>query len=794
MSSPPTPLQKRPTIAPADDDQSVRIAALERTIRELRLVLAEAQEQQRVALETMADRVAQCQSRNIHLDHQMHQLLNSRTWRFLVACGGVILRLQNLLLGRASGNAVTSTEGEAFFRIGCDEPSAHHDGGTLSGKVLVKGWALATSGVERVEVQAGDGPAVEASYGLYRPDVAANFGDVPSANRSGFRAGLDLAGLPSGNHLLRIRAFSAAGAETELRLPIVIDHVNGYASEYHRWIAEFEKRDPALIEMKLLGFTLRPLVSIVVPVYKTAPQFLERMIGSVLAQSYSHWELCLADDGSRSSEIDAILERYEQQDSRIRVARLSENRGISAASNAAVALASGEFVALLDHDDELAQDALYHFVDALNHHPAADLFYSDEDHLDELGLRSDPFFKPDWSPDLILSENYVCHLMVFRRSLCDEVGGFRSEVDLSQDHDLLLRMSAKAHEIVHIPRILYHWRTDVYSITRASSRQKQAEESSRRTVEDFLLASGIAASVEPGVIPARWRIRYPIPGGAKVRIVMPCGGNTELLERCLESIADKTDYPHYEIVVLDNSRLTKVEKFVRGWRRRGLELEYIDFRNVPFNYSAMNNAGARESDAPLLLFLNDDISIITPGWLDAMVELACRPEVGAVGAKLLYPDGTIQHGGIVLGYFDICGHAFKGHPASERTYFDFPDMVRNVSAVTGACMMVPRERFWECGGFDTETLPVAYQDIDLCLKLNERGYRVLYTPYAQLYHYEAVSKRQEDKDPRPHETLAFKARWKHLIENDPFYNPNLTREAENYSYRKKPRGSQYPRR
>lgn len=787
-STPPANVpEERSSPAPSSEEQAARIAALEIAVRELRTALAEAQERQRNALERMAGRVAHSQSRIVHLDHLVRQILSSRIWRSLVAAGGVVLRLQDLARGsgRPSTRALNRAGVEPFFKIACDGPHSVRNGSsTLTGKVLLKGWALATSGVKRVELQASEGPPVEARYGLYRPDIAAEFEGLPGADRSGFRAVLDLDGIPNGKQSITIRAFSNGGAQTELRLPVVIDHVNGYASEYDRWIAEFESRDSALIEMKLAGFALRPLVSVVVPIYRTAPQFLERAIGSVLAQSYPRWELCLADDGSRSSEIDGILDRCARQDSRIRVVRLTENRGISAASNAALGLASGEFVALLDHDDELAEDALFHFVDALNHHPGADLFYSDEDHLDESGLRYEPFFKPDWSPDLILCENYVCHLMVFRRTLCDEVGGFRSEVDLSQDHDLLLRMSAKAREIVHIPRILYHWRTEVYSVTRASSRETKALDSSRRAVEYFLQAARVPASVKPGLIPSRWRIRYPIPAGANVRIMIP-SARAELLERCVESVVEKTDYAHYEIAVLDNSRSTKIEKFVRGRSRRGLKLRYLDFRDLPFDFSAMNNAGARDTDAELLLFLNDDTTVITPGWLTAMAELACRPEVGAVGAKLLYPDDTIQHAGVVVGLFDICGHAFKGHPATERAYYDFPDMVRNVSAVTGACMMVPRERFWECGGFDTENLPVAYQDIDLCLKLNQRGYRVLYTPYAQLHHYEAFSKGLEHRDPRPNETLAFTARWKDPIENDPFYNPNLTRDAEDYSYRTK---------
>jgi GT2 family glycosyltransferase len=412
------------------------------------------------------------------------------------------------------------------------------------------------------------------------------------------------------------------------------------------------------------------------------------------------------------------------------------------------------------------------------------IFYSDEDQIDEAGLRSDPFFKPDWSPDLILAENYVNHLMICRRTLALEVGGFRGIFDLSQDHDILLRMSVKARRIVHIPRILYHWRTGAPSMQRASQWEHRAVDSSRRVIVDHLAATGIRATVEPGEIPVRWRVRYAIPDDQRVQILVP-SARVELLEPCLRSIAQRTDYRDYEIAVLDNSHNKGIEHFVQRWKTKVRPLKYLDFRHRPFNYSALNNAAARETDAPLLLFLNDDITVITPGWLTAMVELASRREVGAVGAKLLYPDGTLQHSGVVMGLFDICGHAFKGSLDEERQYFDFPNVIRNVSAVTGACMMVPAKRFWECGGFDEEALPIAYQDVDLCLKLGQRGYRVLVTPHARLYHHEASSKRPEDKDPTPSEALTIQARWKAVIEQDPFYSPNLTRYEEDYSYRKK---------
>ncbi len=782
---------------------AARQQELERLLGELSAALAEARGQQRAEIQRLESRVAQLQSRTYHLNHLVHGILKSRTWRTLIAFGGVLLRMHGLvsrvLGGRPSIHTFPGAASlDEFLELFCDRPrpcggppeEGTESAGALSGTIVVKGWAVAGSGVSRVEVQLGSAPAVEARYGLYRPDVAQRFPEVPNAERSGYEARLNTAAVPDGRHAIVIRAFSRAGAKREIQVPVLIDHIHGFADPYHRWIAEFEQPEAALAATRLAVLPLRPLVSVIVPIYRTKPEFLEKALDSVRMQSYENWELCLADDCSRSPEIDGILDRYAGQDARIKVVRLPARRGISAASNAALALATGEFVALLDHDDELAPHALLYFIEALNREPEADVFYSDEDHLDETGLRSDPFFKPDWSPDLILAENYVCHLMIFRRELCLKVGGFRSEYDLSQDHDLLLRMSRAARKIVHIPRILYHWRTEVYSAARASERRKQALDSSRRAVEDHLRAMGLRAVVEPGAAPSRWRVRYAIPADQWVRIIVPCGGRVELLERCLETVTEKTEYPHYEIVVVDNSSGVKVERFVRGWSRGGRRAGYLDFRGRPFNFAAMNNAAARDCQAPLLLFLNDDVAVINPDWLTAMVELAARPEVGAVGAKLLYPDGRIQHAGVVLGIFGLCGHAFKGVLSGERVYFDFPDVIRNVSAVTAACMMTPTRKFWECGGFDEEAFPVAYQDVDLCLKLGQRGYRILYTPHAQLYHYEAASKRAEDYAPRRAEAQALWERWRAFIEHDPFYNPNLTRMAEDYSYRKL--GDPYP--
>ncbi len=560
----------------------------------------------------------------------------------------------------------------------------------------------------------------------------------------------------------------------------------GYASEYDRWIDEFETRNESLIQLKLRALAAKPLVSILVPVYRTPVDILRRTIESVVRQSYANWQLLIADDGSASQAIERLLSEYAARDQRIQVKYLPVNGGIAHASNAALEMATGEFVALLDHDDELAQDALYYTVEAIHLRPDVDLLYSDEDKIDPDGKRYDPFFKPDWSADLLLSENYVCHFLVARRSLVNQVGGFRSDFDGSQDYDLVLRLAGSSSRIVHIPRVLYHWRSLPASTASSSSEKPYAADAAQRAIQEELdRRSGGTAKVVPGCMPGRWRVRYTLDEQPQVSIIIPSGGKVEVLRKNLESLFAKTEYSNWEVVVIDNSRQTDIHKLVQKWPDPRCPLRYIDWRNKPFNYSVINNEAARHCQSPLLLFLNDDTSVIAPGWLDAMVELAARPEVGAVGAKLLYPDGRIQHAGVVMGLFDNCGHAFKGLPGDQQHYFDLPDVIRNVSAVTGACLMVRAAVFHEVGGFDEQTFAVAFNDIDLCLKIGRNGYRVLYTPHALLYHHEAFSKTPEDLIPHPKEVQAMQAKWKDVIAADPFYNPNLTRTAEDYSLRRK---------
>ena len=567
--------------------------------------------------------------------------------------------------------------------------------------------------------------------------------------------------------------------------PVFIDHEKGWASDYDRWIAEFETRNPRLIELKMRTFTVNPLISIVMPVYRTPGRVLMQAINSVTAQSYPKWELCIADDGSESAEVKDILERYAQRDPRIKIKFLKTNSGIALCSNAALELASGDFIALLDHDDELTEDALFYVVEALNRQPELDILYSDEDKIDEHGRRYDPFFKPNWSPDLILSENYVAHLLVCRRELLIQAGAFRPGFDGSQDHDLILRLVEKSDRIFHIPRILYHWRAIASSTASGSTQKLYAAAAARRAIEEHLERRAIAAKVVPGCFPGRWRVRYALDREPAVSVIIASGGKVDILRNNLESVFTKTEYRNVEVVIIDNSKKSEIEKLVTTWPSPARPLRYIDWRDREFNYAAINNEAARRCNSPILLFLNDDTSVITSGWLTAMVEMAVRPEVGAIGAKLLYPDGRIQHAGVVMGIFGNCGHAFKGLAGDIHHYFDFPDVIRNVSAVTGACLMTRADVFHEVGGFAEKTFAVAFNDIDLCLKIREKGYRVIYTPHALLYHHEAFSKTAKDLIPDSNEVKAMQTKWRAVIEADPYYNANLTRSAEDYSLARK---------
>ena len=733
-------------------------------------------------------RVVTLEQSTKHTQSIINLILESRIWKTLQTGGAVMLQLLNLTssgrkLRRSGTLRAAASDRRQEIQVRCDTlPLEPKD--PLCGNVEIRGWALAPDGIGSVDLSIDGGPAIPTVYGSARLDIPPLFPDVPNALHSGFSIIFDTRQLDDGIHRATIIARAKSGKTREVEIPLLVSQTTGYASEYSRWLEAFEHSEPQLVRLKIASFVYLPTFSVLVPVFRTNLAILEETIESVLNQTYPNWELCLVDDGSNDEQITELLTRFSRLDERIKLRVLDRQSGISAASNTALALATGDYVALLDHDDVLATDALFHMADRLQNPDRPDVIYSDEDHMDEAGRRFAPFFKPDWSPDLILSENYVCHLMCFRRELALTIGGFRSDFDLSQDHDILLRLSLAANYIAHIPKVLYHWRTSLKSMSRASTSEDKAFESSKGAVASFLAATFPEARVESGAYAGRWRVRYPIPADAFVSILIPTAGNMDVLDRNLKKLWETAGATPYEVVVIDNSRGEEpkaVLNYVEKLRGRGKPLRHFDQRNEPFNYSRLNNKAASTCTAPFLLFLNDDTEAINSGWLDALVELAARPEVGAVGAKLLYPDGQIQHAGVTMGLAEICGHSFKGGRGDERHYYDFPDLIRNVSAVTAACVLVRTQVFEEVQGFEENMFPIAYNDIDFCLRIGEAGYRILYTPHAQLYHYEAFSKSEKELHPHPAETLALKTRWQKVIVRDPFYNPNLTRHRENWS-------------
>ena len=734
-------------------------------------------------------RVVTLEQSTKHTQAVINLILESRIWKTLQAGGHFLLQAMRLTAGgrrfrRSATRHLATSDKNGEIQIVCDSlPMEPKD--PMSGSIEIRGWALSSDGITGVDISIDNGPLISATYGTPRHDLGVLFPHVAHSTNAGYSLMFDTRQIEDGIHRITLTARGKSGKMREIEVPILVSQAVGYASEYSRWLEAFEVREPHLMRLKIASFAYLPVISVLVPVFRTNLAILRETVESVLRQSYPHWELCLVDDGSENEGIAGLLSEFGRMDNRIKVA-VQEQGGISAASNRALEMATGEYVALLDHDDVLATDALFYMVDALQSADRPELLYSDEDHMDETGRRFAPFFKPDWSPDLILSENYVCHLMTFQRDLAKQVGGFRSEFDLSQDHDILLRLSRVANRIVHIPRVLYHWRTSLASMSRASHSEEKAFRSSRAVIESFLLETETAAQVENGAHPGRWRVRYNIPPEARVSILIPTAGNTEVLDRNLKALWKLAGKTPFEVLIIDNSKgedNRTIANYVQKLHDRSRPIRHFDQRNEPFNYSRLNNKAASTCTSPYLLFLNDDTEGISEGWMDAMVELAARPEVGAVGAKLLYPNGQIQHAGVTMGLAEICGHSFKGDRGDERHYYDFPDLIRNVSAVTAACVMVRTQVFDEIQGFEEKMFPIAYNDIDFCLRIGTAGYRILYTPHALLYHHEALSKSEKDLHPHPAETLALKSRWRNVIAKDPFYNPNLTRHRENWSLR-----------
>ena len=529
------------------------------------------------------------------------------------------------------------------------------------------------------------------------------------------------------------------------------------------------------------GFSRKVRFSILVPLYNTPEVYLTEMIDSVLNQTYTGWELCLA-DGSDTEHacVRETCEKYTRQDSRIQYRKLEKNGGISENTNECIRMATGDYLALFDHDDLLHPYALFEYMKAICSENA-DFIYSDECSFTK--TPTDAFwmhFKPDYAPDTLRTNNYICHFTVFSRELLEKAGGgFRKEFDGSQDYDLILRLTEQAEHIVHIPKILYYWRSHEQSTAMNVSAKPYTIEAGKAAISAHLNRIGLKGTVSEAVMQSTYKVQYEISGNPLVSILIPNKDHVDDLKRCLDSIREKTTWKNWEIIVIENNSLEKAafEYYAEIQKDKRIRVaEWKDGRT--FNFAAINNYGAQYAKGEYLLLLNNDVEVISPDWIEQMLMFVQREDVGAAGAMLYYPDNTVQHAGVILGIAGVAEHAHKGYKRGEHGYAGRLTLAQDLSAVTAACMMIPRKVWDEAGGMD-EGFAVSYNDLDLCMRIRKNGYLIVWTPYAELYHYESRSRGTEDtpeKKKRANDEIdRFMERWGKEIEaGDPYYNPNLT--------------------
>ena len=578
--------------------------------------------------------------------------------------------------------------------------------------------------------------------------------------------------------------------------------------DYGGWIRHNELSDSDLKSQMKVKFEYMPKISVIVPMFNTKEKFFKELVKCMKDQTYSNWELCLADGSPKQNE---NLKKYIDDD-RIKYKYLNKNLGIAGNSNAALEMATGDYVALLDHDDLLADYALFFMVEAVNNHKDAKFFYSDEDKIDESGNRYDAYFKPDFAPDTLRCQNYICHFSMFKKELIDELKGFKENYDGAQDYDIFLRMSevTNASEIIHVPRILYHWRVHNESTAKLDSHAKNyAFEAGKKAIEDHLKRIGLKGKVSEGCIEGIYRVDYEFDGNPKVSIVIPNKDGKDILETCINSIINKSTYKNFEIVIVENNSDTEeiFEYYKTIINNPNIKivnynintqmtcdmcsLEYIrgaiqenkDAKHG-FNYSGIINYGVRNASGDYVVQLNNDTEVITENWLELMLGFCTRKDVGAVGVKLYFPDETIQHAGIIVGIGGIAGNRFKSIPKSGHGYFANESMIENLSAVTAACIMTPKSIYEEVGYMD-ENLAVAFNDVDFCLKIREKGYLIVYNPFVEFWHYESKTRGAENTPEKirrfQNEICTFEQRWPDILENgDPYYNINLSLDTEVY--------------
>ena len=560
---------------------------------------------------------------------------------------------------------------------------------------------------------------------------------------------------------------------------------------YNVWRKKYIPNARKLKKQRAEKLDYEPCISIIVPTYKTPEKFLKEMIDSVRNQSYENWELCIGDGSVTEDTVKNVVESYQKKDKRIKMLCLSENLGIAGNTNAALSIATGDYMALLDHDDILAPDALYEVVKWMNEHykDETDVIYTDEDKVSfDLKDYFEPHFKSDYNLDLIRSNNYICHLFVARKSIVDQVGGFRKEYDGSQDYDFILRCIEQSKHVEHVPKVLYHWRCHPGSTAANQESKMYCYEAGKRAIEDHLKRMGeddcqVVMTEHLGF----YHVIYPIREQKKVSIIIPNKDQKEILERCIESVIQKTDYKNYEIIIVENNSTTnEIFEYYKTIEQRE-NIRVVIWKDK-FNYSAINNFGVRYANGEYLLFLNNDIEVIRENWLSEMLANVQRKEVGIVGAKLLYPDNMVQHAGVIIGMGGIAGHPLSRHPADDCGYFARGIIQQNLNAVTAACMLTKKEVYEKVKGFE-EKLAVAFNDIDLCLKVRKAGYLIVYDPEALLYHHESISRGKEDtleKRNRFEGEVDYMAKkWKDVLEKgDEYYNPNLSLLSGNFELKK----------
>lgn len=554
--------------------------------------------------------------------------------------------------------------------------------------------------------------------------------------------------------------------------------------QYKIWM---EKNDPKQGELEFqrnFKFEYKPKISIVVPMYNTDEKFFKELVESLEKQTYSNWELCLADGSQEKNE---NLKKYYEGNEKKKYKFLNSNKGISENTNEAIKLATGEFVGFLDHDDLLSQDCLYEVAKTINKIKNVDFIYTDEDKIDEDGERFEPYFKPDFSPETLECNNYITHFVVVKKDLLKKVGVLNSKFNGAQDFDFVLRAIEKANKIVHISKILYHWRVHKSSTANVADAKPYAYEAGIKVIEEHLKRTGKKAEVEYGQdVPGIYKVKFEVKGNPKVSILIPNKDNINLLKNCIDSIVKNTSYQNYEIAIIENNSNQKETFEYYKEASQNPKIKILEYNiNKEFNYSSLINFGVQNVDGEFILQLNNDTKLLTKDWLEQFIGYAQNKEIGAVGARLYYEDKTIQHAGIIVGLSGIAGNALVNLPYGKHAYFGREAATRNVSAVTGACLFCRRELYEEVCFMDEVDFKVAFNDVDFCLKLLEKGYRNIYNPYIELVHYESktrgyeYTKEQEERFNK--ECNNFKEKWKKFIEKgDPYYNKNFSLDTCNF--------------